>query len=86
MNKYDPYSDRVKRGYCSRKNDKKGATKIQGSIDPHAMIKTRNFITDMVFTWLIHIGVLPSCDINIVCNKYSVDCCVCIHSVLYITC
>ena len=45
---------RVKRGYFFRKNDKKYTTKIQGSIDPRAMIKTRNFITVVGFAGIIH--------------------------------
>ena len=32
---------------------KKNATEIQGSIAPHALIKTRNFLAVMVFPGLI---------------------------------
>ena len=32
---------------------KKDATKIRGSISPHALIKTRNFITVMGFPGII---------------------------------
>ena len=39
MKKYEPYRGRVKIGYCSRKYDKKYATKIQGYIAPRALIK-----------------------------------------------
>ena len=53
------------------KND---ATKRQGYIAPLAMIKTRNFITVMSFTGLIQRQGLSSWNINIVWNKYSVDC------------
>ena len=55
INKYYPYHGRVKRGCCSRKHDKKDATKRRGSITPRALIKTRKFITVMVFPGSIHI-------------------------------
>ena len=44
----------------------KDATKIQGSIAPHALIKTRNFITVMGFPGLIPRRGLASWNINIV--------------------
>ena len=49
MNKNGPYSSRVKGGYCCRKHDEKDVTKRQGSIDPCALIKTRNFMIVMGF-------------------------------------
>ena len=64
---------------------KKDATKIRGSIDPRDLIKTRNFITVMIFPGLIHRQGLASCNIKTICTKYSVDWCVCIPSILYFT-
>ena len=49
INKYVPLQGRVQRGYCCRKYGKKYATKGQGSIDPHYLIRTRNFIIVMGF-------------------------------------
>ena len=49
MNKVEPYPGRVKIGYCYRKRDEKHEKK-RGSITPHAIINTRNFITVMGFT------------------------------------
>ena len=56
----------------------KCATKKQGSIDPHALRKTRNFITAIGFTGWIQRLEIASWNINIVWNIDSVDCCVCI--------
>ena len=53
MKKYEPYCGRMKIGYCSRKNDEKDATKRKFSIAPHALIKTRIFITAVDFKGLI---------------------------------
>ena len=61
---------------------KKYVTKILGSIAPHDLIKTRNFINVMVFPLLIKILVIVSCKINIVSKKYSVGCFVYFPSVL----
>ena len=44
----------------------KDATKIQGSIAPHVLIKTRNLITVMGFPGLIQRRGLASWNINIV--------------------
>ena len=55
---------------------KKYTTKIRGSIAPRDLIKTRNFITFIGFSWFIHIRVLASWNINIVWNKYSDGWCV----------
>ena len=49
MKKYEPYSGRVKRGYNYSKRDEKYYTKRQYYIDPHALIKTRSFITVIGF-------------------------------------
>ena len=48
MKKYVPLLGRFNRGYFCRKHDKKYTTKRQGSIAPHDLIKTRNFIIVMV--------------------------------------
>ena len=53
MKKYDPYLDRLKIVYCCRKNDEKYATKILGSIDTCALIKTRKCIIVVDFNGLI---------------------------------
>ena len=45
---------------------KKVATERQGSIDPRALIKTRNFITVMDFPGLIQRRIIASWNINIV--------------------
>ena len=39
-----PVKGRVHRGYCCRKHGRKYAIKRQGSIAPHAQMKTINFI------------------------------------------
>ena len=62
---------------------KKYATKRQGSIDPSALMKTRNVITVMGFPCLLHIRGLASWNINIVLKKDSVDCFACLSSTLY---
>ena len=86
MNKDEPYRERVKIIYCSRKNDEKICYERRGSIAPRTLIKTRNFITVMGFTILIQRQLLASWNINIVWNKDSVCCCVCLSSTLYFTC
>ena len=48
MKKYEPYRGRDKIWYCCRKHGQKYATKRQGSVAPHAMMKTRDFI---IFMW-----------------------------------
>ena len=53
INKYEIYIFSVKIGYCWRKNDEKICYKIYGSIAPHALIKSMNFITVMGFPGLI---------------------------------
>ena len=50
MNKDEPYSSRLKIGYCCRKHGRKYATKRQGSIAPHDLMNTRDFIIVVVFT------------------------------------
>ena len=83
---YEPYRGRVKRGYLSRKHDKKYASEIQGSIAPRALIKKRNFIIVMVFPVLIKRQGLASWNINILCQNLSADCCVLspFHPLLYL--
>ena len=49
---------------------KKDATKIQGSIDPRALIKTRNFITVVGFLGFIHRQGIASWNINIICHSF----------------
>ena len=68
MKKYVPFLDGVKRGHCCRKHDKKDATKRQGSIAPHALIITRNFIIVMGFPVLIKRQGIASWNINILCH------------------
>ena len=77
-----PFLVRVKIGYFCSKHDLKVATKIQGSIDPHALIRTRNSIIAMGFPELIQIKGLASCNINILCHHFSVDCCFFLPSIL----
>ena len=86
MKKYVPFLGRVHRGYCCRKHDKKDDTKIQGSIDPHALIRTRNFIIIMGFPGLFQRQGLDSWNINILCHNFSFCFCVCLPSILYFTC
>ena len=61
---------------------KKYTTKIQGSIAPHAMIIKRDFIIVMVFPGLFQRQGLDSWKTNIICHNFSVDCCVCLTSIL----
>ena len=68
------------------KHDKKDATKSKGCIAPHALIKIGVFIIIMGFPGLIYGQGISSWNINILCHNVSVDCCVCIPSVLYFTC
>ena len=77
---------RVHRGYGYRKHDTKYATKIQGSIDPHALIRTRSFIIVIGFTGLIQRQGLASWKINVLCHNVSVDCYVCLPYILYFAC
>ena len=65
---------------------KKMLRKDGGSISPCALINTRNFITVIGFLVLIQRRVISSWNINIVWRKYSVDCCVCLPSILHFTC
>ena len=65
---------------------KRDATKSQGSIFTHDLIRTRKFINVMSFPGIIHRQGLALLNINILCHNLSVDCCVCIPSILYITC
>ena len=65
MKKYEPYHGKMKRGYCSSKCDEKGWKK-RGSIDPHALIKTRKFINVMGFPVIIQRRGIDSWNINIV--------------------
>ena len=53
INMYVPFLSRVKIVYCCKKHDKKDATKRQGSISPHALIRTINFIVVVGFQGLI---------------------------------
>ena len=76
--KYEPYHGRVRICYFCRKHDEKYATKIQGSIDPRALIKAGNFITVMYFPGLVKRQKLDLWTINIVQNKDLVDYCACI--------
>ena len=86
MKKYVNLFGRVHRGYCCMKHDKKDATKRQGSIAPHALIITRNFIIVMGFPGLVQRQGLASWNINILCHNFSVGCWFCLPSVLYFTC
>ena len=43
MNKYFPFQGRVNRGCFCRKHGQKDATKIQGSISPHTLIRTKKY-------------------------------------------
>ena len=43
MKKYVPSQGSVQRGFCCRKHGKKDTTKIQSSIDQHALIRTKHF-------------------------------------------
>ena len=65
---------------------KQYATKIQGSIATHALIRTRSFIIIMGFPGLVHRQGFASWNINIPCHNFSVDCCVCLPSILYFSC
>ena len=65
---------------------KKDATKRQGYIFPHDLIRTWNFIFIMGFPGLIQRKVLSSWNINVLCHNVSVDCFVCLPSILYFTC
>ena len=51
MKKYETYHVSMERGYWSRKCDEIICYKKLGSIAPHALIKTRNFITVVVFQY-----------------------------------
>ena len=73
-------------GYCCRKHDQKDATKRQGYIDPHSLIRTRDFIIVMGFKGSIQRKGLDSWNIKIICHNVSVDYCVCIPSNFYCTC
>ena len=64
----------------------KDASKIQGSIAPHALMKTGDFIIVMGFPRQIQRQGLASWNINALCHNVSVDCCVCLPSILYFTC
>ena len=64
----------------------KYSTKIQGSIAPYALIKTRNFITVMGFPGSIQRQGLASWNIKIIQKKYLVHFCACIPSIIYFTC
>ena len=55
MNKDAPFQGRVHRGCCCRKHGQKDAKKRQGSIVPHALIRTINFIIFMVFPGIFQI-------------------------------
>ena len=85
-NKYKTYRGRVKIWHCSGKHDEKYATKIWDCIAPRSLIKTGKFITVMGFPGLIKIWIIDSRSINILRNKGSLDCCVCLPSTLYFTC
>ena len=65
---------------------RKDATKIRSSISPGALINTINVVTVLGFLWLIQRRGLASCNISILWNRYSVDWCVCLTSILYFTC
>ena len=58
------------RGYCCRKYGKKYATKIQGSIAPHDLTITRNFIIVMGFKGLVHWKGLASWNMNILSHNF----------------
>ena len=60
----------------------KYATNIQGYIDPYALMKTRDFIIVMGFPGLVQRQVLASWNINDLCQNVSVDCFVCLPSIL----
>ena len=81
-----PVLGRRQRGYCCRIYNKKDATKRHGSIVPHALIRTWNFIIVMVFTGLIQRKGIASWNINVLCQNVPVDCCVYLPSILYFTC
>ena len=55
---------------------KKYATKKQGYIAPHALIRARNFMIVMVFPGLIQRQVFYSWNINIIYHNFSFDSCV----------
>ena len=80
MNKDDPYLGRVRIGYCCMKHDKNMLQKVNNYIAPHPLIRTRHFSIVMGCPGL------ASCNINILCNNFSVDRCVCIPSIIYFTC
>ena len=61
------------------------ATKRHGSIAPHALIRARKFIIVVGFPGIIQIQGLVYWNINTMCHSVSVDCCVCIPSILYFT-
>ena len=65
---------------------KNNATKRQGSITPHALLRTIKYIIFMGFPWLIQRQGLDSWNINIICHNFSVDCCVCLPYIIYFTC
>ena len=65
---------------------RKDATKIRSSISPGALINTINVVTILGFLWLVQRRGLASCNISILWNRYSVDWCVCLTSILYFTC
>ena len=60
---------------------KKYATKKQGYIAPHALIRARNFMIVMVFPGLIQRQVFYSWKINIICHNFSFDSCVFLPSI-----
>ena len=86
VKKYMPLRFRLNVGYCCRKYGRKYATKRQGSIAPHALIKTRYFILFIGFPGLFQRQGLASWNINILCHNVLFDCCVCLPSILYFTC
>ena len=85
MKKDVTFLGRVKRGYFCRKHDKKYSTKRQGSVASHALIRTRNFIIVIGFSWLIQRQGLYSWNIKIICHNFSVNP-FCLPSILYFTC
>ena len=64
IEKYESYLVRLKIGYYSRKRDKKICKENPGSISPHDLIKTSNFITVMFFPVMVQRLIISSCNIK----------------------
>ena len=84
MMKYVTFLRMIRIGYCYSKMIKTDATKRQGSIAPHALIRTGKFILVADFPGIMQIQGLDSWNIKILYHNFPVDCCVCFLSNLYL--